>query len=150
MAASNRKIEDQVTYTKEGKLVWTNPRKKSLTGAECGHVTKNGYRAMFCENRRTTAHHVVWYLHHGVWPDTRYDIDHINMDKLDNRIENLRLVPRAVNALNNKALGVSRNGKGWRARVGQKHIGTFQNREDAIIAARKLKEQLIKEGVFCG
>lgn len=150
MAASNRKIEDQVTYTKDGKLAWTNPRKKSLIGTECGHVTHNGYRAMVCENKRRMAHHVVWFLHHGVWPDPRYDIDHINMDKLDNRIGNLRQVPRKVNSLNNKALGVSRNGKGWRARVGKNHLGTFENREDAIIAARKAKEQLIEESISCG
>jgi hypothetical protein len=147
MAASNRKIEDQVEYTSDGKLIWLHPRKKSLIGTECGYTTKRGYRVMACENKLVMVHHVVWYLRHGVWPDPQYDIDHINMDKGDNRIENLRQVPRTINALNNKALGVSKNGKGWRARIGQKYVGTFEHRVDAIIAARKAKDQLIEEGV---
>ena len=147
MAASNRKVEDQIQYTPEGKLIWLNPRKKCLVGKECGHIATNGYRVVYCEGKLRMAHHVVWYLHYGVWPGIGYDIDHINMDKLDNRIENLRQVTRTVNALNNKALGVSKNGKGWRARIGQKYVGTFEHRVDAIIAARKAKDQLIEESV---
>ena len=147
MAASNRKIEDQVRYTPDGKLIWLHPRKKSLIGTECGYTTKKGYRVMACENKLVMVHHVVWYLHNGVWPDPQFDIDHINRDKSDNRIENLRQVPRTINALNNKALGVSRNKNGWRGRVGQKYVGTFEDRVDAIIAVRQEKDRLIAEGV---
>jgi hypothetical protein len=147
MAASNRKIEDQVEYKPDGKLIWLDPRKKSLIGTECGYTTRKGYRVMACENKLVMVHHVVWYLHYGIWPDPQYDIDHINMNKLDNRIENLRQVPRTVNALNNKALGVSRNKNGWRGRVGQKYVGTFEHRSDAIIAVRKEKDRLIAEGI---
>ena len=147
MAASNRKVEEQVQYTPDGKLIWINPRKKSLIGTECGCITKDGYRAMYCENKFRKVHHVVWYLHYGVWPDPQYVIDHINMDKLDNRIENLRQVSHKVNTLNNKALSVSKNGKNWRARIGQEYIGTFQQKSDAIIAARQAKDQLIEENL---
>jgi hypothetical protein len=148
MAASNRKVEDQIQYTPEGKLIWVKPRKKCLIGTECGYVTPHGYRVVYCEGKLRMAHHVVWYLHYRVWPDSCLDIDHINMDKLDNRVENLRQVSRSINALNNKALNVSKNGSGnWRARIGQKYVGTFEHRVDAIIAARKAKDQLIEEGV---
>ena len=147
MAASNRKVEEQIQYTPDGKLIWLNPRKKSLVGKECGRIASSGYRVVYCEGKLRSTHHVVWYLHYGVWPDPCFDIDHINRDKLDNRIENLRQVSRTVNALNNKALGVSKNGKGWRARIGQKYVGTFEHRVDAIIAARKAKDQLIEESV---
>jgi hypothetical protein len=147
MAASNRKVEDQIQYTTEGKLIWLNPRKKCLVGEECGHITTNGYRVIYCEGKLRMAHHVVWYLHYSVWPDPQYDIDHINQDKLDNRIENLRQVPRTINALNNKALGVSKNGKGWRARVGQKALGTFQDKMEAVMVAQKYKHSLISKGL---
>jgi len=146
MAASNRKVEDQIQYTAEGKLIWLNPRKKCLVGTECGYVTEKGYRVVYCEGKLRMAHHVVWYLHNGVWPDRYMDIDHINMNKLDNRIENLRQVSRTINALNNKALGVSKNKDGWRGRVGQKYVGTFEDRGDAIIAVRKEKDRLIVQG----
>ena len=147
MGSSNRKIEDQVTYTEDGKLIWYNPRKNSLFGKECGSLSKNGYRMMKCEGKNKSVHHVIWYLHHGVWPESSLDIDHINMNKTDNRIENLRQVPRIINALNNKALGVSKNGKGWRARVGQEALGTFQDKMEAVMVAQKYKHSLISKGI---
>lgn len=52
---------------------------------------------------------IVWALHHGRWPD--HEIDHINRVRTDNRIANLRDVPRMTNIMNSGArpnrLGVS-------------------------------------------
>jgi hypothetical protein len=42
-------------------------------------------------------HHIIWRLVHGQWPPEELEIDHINGDKQDNRIENLRLVTRGEN-----------------------------------------------------
>ena len=44
------------------------------------------------------SHRAVWFLTHGKWP--RFEIDHINRIRADNRIANLRDVPRAVNRSN--------------------------------------------------
>lgn len=44
------------------------------------------------------AHRVVWFLHHGAWPFP--EIDHINRDPSDNRIENLRCATRSDNMRN--------------------------------------------------
>lgn len=43
------------------------------------------------------AHRVVWYLHHGYWPE---NIDHINGIRTDNRICNLREVTHEENCQN--------------------------------------------------
>lgn len=43
------------------------------------------------------AHHVAWFMTYGVWP---MEIDHINRDRADNRIVNLREVTRAENLRN--------------------------------------------------
>ena len=143
MAASNRKIEDQVRY-EDGKLYWVNPRQRSLIGKECGfYDPSRDYRFMRCEGRVTRVHHVVWYLHKGAWPNPLLDMDHINMNKLDNRIENLRQVTRRVNRLNNKAANVSLNGKKWVAKVARVYLGSFTDRDEAVQVAQLYKKSII-------
>lgn len=55
------------------------------------------------------AHRVAWCIHYGYWPDGQ--IDHINGDRSDNRIENLRVVDNVTNC-RNKGMD-SRNTSGY-------------------------------------
>lgn len=64
---------------------------KCNTGYKITHLFISGK----CVNLRY--HHVVWVWHKGYWPA---ELDHINGDKSDNRIENLREVTRSENNLN--------------------------------------------------
>lgn len=87
---------------------------------------------------------------HGVWPDF---IDHINGDKADNRITNLRSIVKQENHRNMKRFSSSSTGvtgvtrhhqtNKWRAyiTVNQKQLslGCFERIDDAI-AARKAAE----------
>ncbi len=45
------------------------------------------------------AHRLIWIYHYGPIPEG-FEIDHINRKRDDNRIENLRVVPRRLNHLN--------------------------------------------------
>nr|DAT39326.1 MAG TPA: homing endonuclease [Caudoviricetes sp.] len=83
-------------------------------------------------------------MHHGDIPEGLM-VDHINLDRSDNRIENLRLVDKSGNMQNSKWRGyfwAKREGK-WRAAIQlngkTKHLGYFdceQAARDAYLAAK--------------
>jgi hypothetical protein len=68
-------------------------------------------------------------------------VDHINRDRLDNRLENLRIVDASLNALNrgargssSKYKGVAKHKNGWQVCVNKKYIGLFRSEQDAAKA----------------
>lgn len=106
-----------------------------------------GYLETSIWSRRVYAHRVIWKLVHGV---DAADIDHVNGDRADNRLSNLRNVSHAANGKNMKVrknntsgvMGVrweERLGK-WHARImpGRRniHLGVFDSFDDAVAARR--------------
>ena len=63
----------------------------------CGKLAR-GYRVITIGRRTYFAHRVAWFYVIGEWP-TEF-IDHINQDKTDNRIANLRLTNKSENGQN--------------------------------------------------
>lgn len=121
-------------------------------GALAGGVNKStGYYKVSVYGRQYFAHRLAWLYVHGEWPEA--DIDHINRDKLDNRISNLREVDRSTNLQNRDLppkksgfVGVTKNKHydRWAATItteGRKrHLGMYSSPEDAhaaYTAARK-------------
>ena len=107
---------------------------------------RNGYNCGSIFGKVFQAHRVIWALVNGTWPES--EIDHINHDRSDNRIANLRLASRGENARNqgqnrNNTSGASgvyfvkRRSK-WLARVVCDGVsvyeGYFHTRDDAITA----------------
>lgn len=122
-------------------------------GDVAGCIGKNGYWQVQIDGLKTHMHRIVWLYVYGDWPDG--DIDHVNGDRSDNRLINLRNVTHQQNTMNrtksrrNKSgfKGVCR-GKGvgtWRAFIhldGVSHnLGTFKSIEDAI-SAREAGEHM--------
>ena len=63
-----------------------------------GSLDKDGYLIIKVKGKQFKAHRIVWLLNYGKFPDG--EIDHINRNKLDNRIENLRIADRVLNNRN--------------------------------------------------
>lgn len=70
--------------------------------------------------REYAAHRVGWFLHHGAWPSG--NIDHVNGDRTDNRIANLRIACKVKNAANS---GPYKNNKSGYRGVIQSRWGKF-------------------------
>ncbi len=91
-----------LTYEQAAAAISYNPDSGDLTwkasGRRAGHIDK--YIQVRINGRMVLGHRLGWLLHHGEWPPAHLEIDHINRDKRDNRITNLRLLTRSKNNRN--------------------------------------------------
>jgi hypothetical protein len=85
---------------KDGELFWKQNRGyQPCAGNKAGRNTPYGYISVELNGRPYQAHRLVWAYHFGA---TDKLIDHIDGDRSNNRIENLRLCDRFENAHNRK------------------------------------------------
>ena len=113
-----------------------------------------GYKYRRLQGVFLREHRVVWEEHNGPIPEGM-QIDHINGDKQDNRIENLRLATNQQNSCNRK--GANSNSKSgvrgvqqlpsgsYRVRVGNSHLGTFKDLELAELVAEEARHKYYGE-----
>lgn len=117
-----------------------------FAGKPAGNATGRGYWVVGINGRSITAHRIVWIWVHGSLPEA--DIDHINCDKADNRIANLRAASRSQNSANRpppknnksgyKGVHFDRGRQRWMAYIKKDwkrhHLGRFDSKEEAIAA----------------
>ena len=114
----------------------------------------NGYKCGRIRRKTFLAHRVIWAIQTGAWP--KEEIDHINMDKGDNRWGNLREATHAQNnqnkpigAANTSGFkGVSWNNKAqkWQATIKlntvMTHLGMFNDKTDAALAYQQASREM--------
>lgn len=85
-----------------GQICWNERQGKHhfnslFAGKIAGGLNSQGYWVVNIGNVHHRAHHIVWRVVHGYWPS---EIDHIDGDRTNNCISNLREVTRAENRRN--------------------------------------------------
>lgn len=129
-----------------GKIYWLIDLGRVKAGDEAG-CAQGRYTRVAYQRVAYSIHRLAWLLNYGEWPDG--EIDHVNGDQRDNRIENLRVVSRSLNMRNiplrtdnmHGFHGVYKTKTGrWYAQAchggKNKHLGYFDTLE-AAVAARK-------------
>lgn len=125
--------------------------RRNKVGEIAGSIN-NGYRLIRADVKRYSAHRLAWLYMYGEFP--KGHIDHINHDRDDNRIENLRDVTFIENNMNmslrktNKSgvIGVyfAKHARKWHARINIKgkqiHLGYYKEKLGAELARRLAEE----------
>lgn len=144
---TRERLIDVLDYNKEtGVFIWL--KKLSARGAvgKIAGTTSYGYNAINIDGVRYFAHRLAWLYVYGQWP--KQEIDHIDRNRRNNAISNLRDVSRIVNALNSGERSDSSSGiKGvtfckqrnnWQAQISLSGknitLGRFDTLDEAAIA----------------
>lgn len=137
----------------DGKLYWKNPTRITMkSGTIAGCVNKYGYLQVGINKKYYRVHQLIYLYHHGHIPKM---IDHIDGDKLNNKIENLRECDTSTNSVNmrlhptntsgTKNVSWSKNKNKWRVclqvNCKYKHIGYFGDIELAELVASEAREK---------
>lgn len=159
-------LRETMTYNQEtGYLLWSARPSKyfktdcghkawntKFSGKIAGHISPrqsgNAYINIQLFGKMYKAHRLVWLYVNGTWP--KEEIDHVDGNGLNNRIENLRDVSRPENRKNIKRTKANTSGfmgvcwkperKAWTAKIKINgkviYLGTFKNKFHAAEARR--------------
>jgi hypothetical protein len=150
---------------KDGKLYnSSNANNKSKIGKlagtyhECTGNNRKVYNSVKLNNNQYMTHVVIWIMHNGDVPDNMC-VDHIDGNRYNNKIENLRLATHSENSRNRKISNINTTGyKGvykrrnkWVSIIGQNnkqlYLGAFNTPEEANEVYKKKAQELF--GSFC-
>jgi hypothetical protein len=129
-------------FYEHGRLFWAVhcPETHIYFGMEAGSLTNKGYRAINIGGKAYKAHRIAYAHHHGEWPGEG-EVDHENLVKDDNRIENLRKATPLQQAANRRCKlsdtgvrGILRRRSKYKVTCGNRYVGFYSSLDDAILA----------------
>jgi hypothetical protein len=148
------RLKELVHYCPDtGIFTWAKTRRGCRLGDTVGCRMKHGYIGIRLDDTLYLAHRLVWLYVHGNWPADQ--IDHIDGNRANNKLANLREVTNMENAQNtrnprpnNKSgfLGVRKENSKWLAEIKVNYkptrIGLFDTPEEAHQAYILTKREL--------
>lgn len=157
-----KEISKYLDYSMDtGVFTWKVKTKTSNIGEVAGNTNWRGYTSIWINANTYFAHRLAWAVCNGSWPSA--DIDHINENKSDNRICNLRQANRSQNMFNRgrnknntsgfKGVYFCKGTGKWRSQISiygkSIKIGRFDTKEDASNAYFEKAKELRGEFAKC-
>lgn len=154
---SHEELVRLVSYDPETGILTRKVRtaNRVKVGDKIGSLSGNGYLIGCIGGLYAYVHQFAWFYVNGVWPD--HDIDHRDLNKTNNRIENLRKATESQNSGNilphrdsiSGIKGVHPKRNKWCAQVmcqGKRMtLGSFDTKEEAAAAYLEASERLFGE-----
>jgi hypothetical protein len=170
------KVKDLIAYDPvTGDLIWKNRPadlfqdeatsrrwNTKMAGKKAGGPDGIGYLRVSIFGRRVKSHIIAWAIYNGGWPEGH--IDHINQNRADNRISNLREATHSQNLHNSPAPKSNTSGRRGVSWINQRnkwcaqikvmnrkyHLGLFDRFEDAVMARSYAEEKFLGEFAYNG
>ena len=144
----------------DGKLYWrANQAGGPRAGSYAGCYNNMGYYTIQINRKKLRAHRIIWKMHKGTEPA---HLDHIDCNKTNNRIENLRECTNSQNVQNSRRkVGASgsrcvqwcREKNTWRIRIhanGKTHERRSKQLAEAVMIAEQMRMELHGEFAYHG
>lgn len=153
---TQRQAKDLFIYS-DGDLLWRRKPAKNIHALTvAGNVSDQGYVIVAIKGERYRAHRIIFLMHRGYLPEF---LDHIDGNRQNNKIENLRECTKSQNncnakmSINNtsgaKCVSWHKKTKGWRVVIvfngKENNYGTFWDVYTADLTAKRERIKLHKE-----
>lgn len=147
-------LKENLYYDPEtGLFTWLIPAQRRRLTKEAGHKSSDGYTHVFFRGTLYRAHRLAWFYVHGEFPVGF--LGHINGDRSDNRIENLRVADNfqnshnaqiaANNATGFKGVSYCKTHKKYRAQCAVNKVNAFLGYFDTPEEASAAYEDFARE-----
>ena len=153
---TQKRLKKLLNYNSEtGVFRWKIKPSPQVCIGDIAGCCSNGYTVIGVDSSNYMAHRLAWLYIYGEFPPQF--IDHIDRDKSNNRISNLRMATNSQNQINAKIQsnntsgynGVFRNGGNWQARIKVMGsvicLGTYKTKEEAYKVRKSAEAEIFGE-----